>query len=88
MMPRSFADVAYQVCRTFDVGDHLHQCDDLSKVTGHRSLEGEDPVAVLLEVERSGIDLVVTLDDVVSAFEITIEQHCSCSGNQLGDRRG
>jgi len=43
---------------------------------------------VLLEVERSGIDLVVTLDDVVSAFEITIEQHCGCSGDQLGDRSG
>ena len=77
--PRRLADVAHQVGRALDVGDHLQQGDDLAKVAGHRRLQGEDPVAVLLEVERPGVDLVVALDDVVGALEVAVEQHGGCS---------
>ncbi len=86
--PRRLADVAHQVGRSLDVGDHLHQRDHLAKVGGHRRLQREDPVAVLLEVERAGVDLVVTLDDVVGALEVAVEQHRGRSRDQLGDGCG
>ena len=45
--------------RPLDVGDHLQQGDDLAEVAGNRRLQRQDPVAVLFEVERAGVDLVV-----------------------------
>ena len=86
--PRRLADVAHQVGRALDLGDHLQQGDDLAQVAGHRRLQGEDPVAALLEVERAGVDLVVALDHVVGALEVAVEQHRGGPRDRLGDRRG
>ena len=77
----------HQIVRPLDVRDHLQQCDDLTEVAGDRSLQREDAIAVLLEVERTGIDLVVALDDVVGTLEVAVEQHRGGSRDRLRHRR-
>ena len=50
------------------------QRDHLAELARHRRLQREDLVAVLLEVERAGVDLVVAADDVVGPLEVAVEQ--------------
>jgi hypothetical protein len=58
-MRRRLADVADEIVGPFDVGDHLEQGNHLTQVAGNRSLQRQDPVAVLFQVEGAGVDLVV-----------------------------
>ena len=45
-------------------------------------------VAPLLELERTGVDLVVGEDHVLGALEVLAEQDSVARGMRLGDRRG
>ena len=72
--PGRLADVHGEVGRPLDLGDDPQRGDDLAQVAGHRRLQGEHPVAALLELERPGVDLVVGEDHVLGTLEVLAEQ--------------
>src|SRR6478735_7614207 len=86
--PGRLADVGAEVGRPLDLGDHPHQRHDHAQVGGHRRLQGDQPVAALLEIDRAGIDLVVAADQVVGTLEVAVEQDRRRPGDQLRDGGG
>ena len=73
--PRPLADVHGEVAGALDLADHLDRGHDLPEVAGHRCLQREQLVALLLELDAPGVDLVVGADQVLGALEVTVEQH-------------
>ena len=54
--------------------------DQRAQVDRHRRLQRHHPVALLLEVDGPGIDLVVRGDQVVGALEVAVEEDLVARG--------
>ena len=79
------ADVDGEVGRALDLGDDPHRRHHLAQVRRHGRLEGEHPVAPLLEGDARGVELVVGDDHLLGAGEVLGQQDLGRPRDVLGD---
>ena len=82
------ADVDGEVGRALDLGDDAHRRHDLAEVGGDRRLEGQHPVAALLERQAGDVHGVVGDDHLLGAGEVLGQQDVGRPQDVLGDPSG
>ena len=80
---RRLADVDHQVGRALELAREAKRTHDEAKITRHRLLQGEQPVAALLDADRERVDDVVAVDQRLRSVKVAIEHRRRALADRL-----
>ena len=76
--PCRLGDVHHEVAGALDLRREADRGDHRAHVARHRLLAGQDREAALLDVEGEGVDLVVTVDELLRGGQVEVQRAPPC----------
>ena len=79
--PGALADVAGQTAGPLQFRGDPHGGQDLAEVAGHGLLQGQQALALLLDLDSGNVDVVVIVDDLLGLSQVVPQQGVGGSGD-------